>query len=79
MPVGEISAGIEGPYGLYVDAQHALYVANQKNNTVTKYPYGTTSPSVTYSAQLKRRSTHWSIAMETFSLVTPITAPLSST
>jgi len=53
-PVGEISAGIEGPYGLYVDAQHALYVANQKNNTVTKYPYGTTSPSVTYSAQLRR-------------------------
>jgi hypothetical protein len=54
VPVGEISAGIDGPYGLCVDRQHALYVANQKNNTVTKYPYGATSPSVTYSAQLKR-------------------------
>jgi DNA-binding beta-propeller fold protein YncE len=52
--VGEIAAGIDGPYGLYVDREHALYVANQKNNTVTKYPYGATSPSLTYSAKLSR-------------------------
>jgi hypothetical protein len=52
--VGEISTGIDGPYGLYVDRQHALYVANQRNNTVTEYPNGATSPLVTYSQGLDR-------------------------
>ena len=54
LPVGQISSGIAAPYGLYVDRQHALYVANQLGNTVTKYAYGSTTPSVTYSQDLDR-------------------------
>ena len=54
LPIGQISSGIAAPYGLYVDSQHALYVANQLANTVTKYAYGSTSPAATYSEDLDR-------------------------
>ena len=51
-PIGMISSGIDGPYGLYVDRHRSLYVANRENVTVTVYPAGSTSPSVTYSQGL---------------------------
>ena len=53
--VGTITAGIEGPYGIWFDrGTQSLYVANQTNNTVTVYPYGSTQPTLTYSQDLDR-------------------------
>jgi hypothetical protein len=52
--IGAITIGIDGPYGLYVDKQKALYVANQSNSTVTKYANDATSPELTYSQDLSR-------------------------
>jgi DNA-binding beta-propeller fold protein YncE len=49
-PVGMITNGIDGPLGNFVDAKGTLYVANSSNNTVTEYPAGSTSPSVTLSS-----------------------------
>jgi sugar lactone lactonase YvrE len=46
-PIGEITLGIDGPYGSFVDKSGKLYVANDAAGTVTEYPRGTTSPSVT--------------------------------
>ncbi len=51
-PIGMISSGVDGPYGLWVDRHRTLYVANRSNRTVTVYPAGSTSPSVTYSQGL---------------------------
>lgn len=53
-PIGFITTGIDDPWGLYVDKHHALYVANQGNSTVTVYPAGSTSPSMTFSQDLFR-------------------------
>ncbi|HEX3457707.1 MAG TPA: hypothetical protein VHR97_07100 [Candidatus Baltobacteraceae bacterium] len=53
-PLGEITDGISGAYGLCVDGNGNLYVANQSNNTVTKYLRGSTSASVVYSQNLDR-------------------------
>jgi hypothetical protein len=52
-PVGKILAGINAPYGLFVDAQQNLYVTNW-NNTVTVYHRGRVSPSVIYSQGLNQ-------------------------
>jgi DNA-binding beta-propeller fold protein YncE len=53
--VGMITAGIDGPYGLWYDrATASLYVANQSNNTVTVYEHGSVQPSRTYSEDLSR-------------------------
>lgn len=53
---GSISNGVDGPWGLSVDDNDTLYVANGRpiysNRTVTVYPYGAKSPSMTYSAGL---------------------------
>jgi hypothetical protein len=56
-----ITAGVSRPWGLYVDKQGTLYVANQSNynsssstGTVTAYPSGSTSPSLTFSQDLDR-------------------------
>jgi DNA-binding beta-propeller fold protein YncE len=49
-PIGMITDGIAGPLGNFVDAKGTLYVANSSNNTVTEYPAGATSPSVTLSS-----------------------------
>jgi hypothetical protein len=46
--IGSISDGLETPWGLSLDANNALYVANAEG-TVTVYPYGSTIPSMTYS------------------------------
>lgn len=48
-PIGVITAGIAGPLGNFVDKHGTLYVANSSNNTITEYPAGATSPSVTLS------------------------------
>jgi sugar lactone lactonase YvrE len=53
-PIGTISTGINGPYGLYVDRHGALYVANSGSSTVTVYPKGATSPSLTFTKDLDR-------------------------
>jgi hypothetical protein len=47
--IGSITNGVNGPWGLSVDSNNSLYVANGGNGTVTVYPYGSTSPSMTYS------------------------------
>ena len=45
--LGEITDGVNGPEGLAVDTSGTLYVANQLGDTITEYPSGSTSPSVT--------------------------------
>lgn len=56
--IGSISEGVNGPWGLSVDSHKSLYVANVGGGsyparggtaTVTVYPYGYKSPSMTYS------------------------------
>jgi|SRR5580698_2385654 hypothetical protein len=47
--IGSITNGIDTPWGLSVDSNKSLYVANAGNGTVTVYPYGSTTPSTTYS------------------------------
>ena len=51
-PIGMITSGVDGAYGLFVDKDGNLYVANGGNGTVTVYPRGATSPSQTYSQGL---------------------------
>jgi hypothetical protein len=51
--VGSISDGVKAPYGLYVDKHGNLYVANQ-TGSVTVYPKGAISPSITYQQDLSR-------------------------
>jgi DNA-binding beta-propeller fold protein YncE len=40
---------MSAPWGLSVDANNSLYVANEGNGTVTVYPRGSSKPSMTYS------------------------------
>lgn len=49
LPIGTIVDGINLPAGLALDSNRTLYVANSGNNTVTAYPEGQKSPSVTYT------------------------------
>jgi hypothetical protein len=51
--LGSISKGMSYPWGLSVDSNDSLYVANSGNGTVTVYSYGSSTPSMTYS-QLAR-------------------------
>jgi len=53
-PIGMITSGINGTWGLYVDQNGNLYAANTGNNTVTVYPPGSIDPSATYSQDLNR-------------------------
>lgn len=53
-PIGTITAGIDDPWGLYVDSGGNLYVANQGSESVTVYPPGATAPSLTLSQDLSR-------------------------
>ena len=46
---GSITTGIDLPVNAAVDLHGMLYVANNGNSTVTEYPFGATSPSVTLS------------------------------
>lgn len=51
-PVGSITTGVSGPQGLAIDATGTLYVGNPDNATVTIYPPGSTSPSLTLKQDL---------------------------
>ncbi|MGA9273887.1 MAG: hypothetical protein WBE30_06665 [Candidatus Cybelea sp.] len=51
-PIGEITDGISAPLGNFVDRHGTLYVANSGNSTVTEYPAGSMTPSVTLSTGL---------------------------
>ncbi len=51
-PVGKITDGISSPLGNFVDRHGTLYVANSGNNTVTEYPKGSITPSVTLSTDI---------------------------
>jgi hypothetical protein len=53
-PVGTITNGVTGAYGLFIARDKQLYVSNWTNDDVTVYPRGATSPSITYSAELSR-------------------------
>jgi hypothetical protein len=56
-PIGMITTGVNYPWGLYVDKHGTLYVANQgysNASTVTAYPAGSKSPSLTFSQGLAR-------------------------
>lgn len=46
-PKASIVDGVNVPIGLAVDRQGALYVANGGNDTITVYPKGSSSPSLT--------------------------------
>ena len=48
-PIGEITNGISGPYGLCVDAKGNLYVSNFLSSQVQLYKKGSDTPSKTYS------------------------------
>lgn len=48
-PIGAIVNGVSLPAGIAVDSGGNLYVTNTGTNTVTMYPPGQTSASVTYS------------------------------
>jgi len=50
--VGEITQGINFPVNIGIDRSGTLYVANAFGNTVTEYPLGSTSPSVTLTNQI---------------------------
>jgi hypothetical protein len=47
--LGSISNGIVGAWGLSLDANNSLYVADSRNGAVTVYPFGSSTPSMTYS------------------------------
>ena len=50
--VGRIAEGVDGAYGLYVDQNGTLYVANAGDRTVTAYPAGSKSYSMKWSQDL---------------------------
>ena len=47
--IGSITNGVKFPAGLSIDANNSLYVANEFTGSVNVYPYGSTTPSMTYS------------------------------
>jgi sugar lactone lactonase YvrE len=49
---GSITQGLSDPINVAVDSSGTLYVANNGSSTVTEYPFGQTSPSVTLSTSL---------------------------
>jgi hypothetical protein len=53
-PVGTITTGVSGAYGIFVDAYLNVYVCNSAANTVTVYAPGQITPSSTYAMNLSR-------------------------
>src|SRR5579863_403049 len=51
-PTGQITDGIAGPDGLYVDPSGTLYVCNFGAGTVTEYPKGVTTHSKTLTGTI---------------------------
>jgi sugar lactone lactonase YvrE len=52
MPSGSITQGLDLPVNAAVDKNGTVYVANNGNSTVTEYPWGQTTPSVTLSTDI---------------------------
>lgn len=48
-PVGQITDGISGPQGCFVDRHGNLFVTNASNQTVTMYPHGSTTWTLQYT------------------------------
>jgi hypothetical protein len=48
-PIGEITDGLSGPEGSFVDKEGNLYVSNVTNFTVTMYPKGSTTWKLRYT------------------------------
>lgn len=48
-PIGQITDGIDGPEGCYVDRHGNLFVTNVTNQTVTMYPRGSTTYTLQYT------------------------------
>ena len=48
-PIGQITDGISGPEGSYVDKHGNLFVSNVTNFTVTEYPKGSTTWSLRFT------------------------------
>jgi len=48
-PIGEITDGISGPEGSFVDTHGDLFVTNVSNQTVTMYPHGSTTWKLQYT------------------------------
>jgi DNA-binding beta-propeller fold protein YncE len=48
-PIGQITDGISGPEGCFVDTKGDLFVSNASNATVTMYPRGSTSFTLLYT------------------------------
>ena len=48
-PIGQITDGISGPEGSFVDSKGDLFVTNVTNYTVTMYPHGSSTWSLRYT------------------------------
>jgi sugar lactone lactonase YvrE len=48
-PIGQITDGISGPEGCYVDRHGNLFVTNASNASVTMYPHGSTTYKLLYT------------------------------
>ena len=48
-PIGEITDGISGPEGSFLDGHGNLFVTNTSNQTVTMYPHGSTTWKLQYT------------------------------
>ncbi|HEV3092401.1 MAG TPA: hypothetical protein VGX91_13250 [Candidatus Cybelea sp.] len=48
-PIGQITDGISGPEGCFVDKHGNLFVTNASNQTVTMYPKGSTTMKLQYT------------------------------
>jgi DNA-binding beta-propeller fold protein YncE len=48
-PIGQITDGISGPEGCFIDTKGNLFVSNASNATVTMYPRGSTSYTLLYT------------------------------
>jgi sugar lactone lactonase YvrE len=51
--IGEISSGIQGPDGDYVDSNRNFYIANYLGPNIEEYKPATTQPSFTYKSGMK--------------------------
>jgi len=52
--LGNVRDGVFWPWGIYVDKNGTLYVANESPSAVMAYPKGATSPLTTWSQDLSR-------------------------
>lgn len=48
-PIGQLTSGLAGPEGIFVDKHHQLWVANSGNSSVVAFERGQTTPFTTLS------------------------------